>query len=148
MTAFFGEADMRIVAAAVDRLIPPDDLGCPGAAAAGAADYIDTFLGAFAFDPPRIFAGGPFSGRWGGDASFHNWMTLGRMQELAWRMRIEGSNGMDEREFNGPVVGLQEQYREGLAAIGADFADVGGDEQDARLAAVPAFKSLLYQHAC
>ena len=37
-------------------------------------------------------------------------MTLGLMQELAWRTRIEGSNGLAEREFNGPVVGLQQQY--------------------------------------
>lgn len=148
MAAFFSEAELAIVAAAVDRLIPPDDAGCPGAAAAGVHEYIDTFLGAFTFDPPRIFAGGPFSGRWGGEPSFDNWMTLGRMQELAWRTRIEGSNGQTEREFNGPVVGLQQAYRDGIAALGPDFADVDGDEQDARLAAVPEFKTLMYQHAC
>jgi Gluconate 2-dehydrogenase subunit 3 len=148
VAAHFSEAELAIVAAAVDRLIPPDDGGCPGAAAAGVADYIDTFLGAFSFDPPRIFAGGPFSGRWGGDASFANWMQLGRGQELAWRMRIEGSQGLAEREFNGPVVGLQQHYAEGLEALGDDFASVGGDEQDARLAAVPSFKKLLYEHAC
>ena len=148
MPAFFTEAEMDVVRTAVDRLIPPDDQGCPGAAAAGAADYIDTFMGAFTFDPPRIFAGGPFSGRWGGEASFGNWMTLGLMQELAWRTRIEGSNGLPEREFNGPVVGLQQQYRDGLAALGDDFASVDGEEQDARLAAVPEFKTLMYHHAC
>ena len=37
-------------------------------------------------------------------------------------MRIEGSQGRPEREFNGPVVGLQERYRDGLAALGDDFA--------------------------
>ena len=36
-------------------------------------------------------------------------------------MRIEGSLGLPEREFNGPVVGLQERYREGLAALGSGF---------------------------
>ncbi|HEV3227642.1 MAG TPA: gluconate 2-dehydrogenase subunit 3 family protein [Acidimicrobiales bacterium] len=148
MTAFFTEAELVVVAAAVDRLIPPDDLGCPGAAAAGAADYIDTFLGAFTFDPPRIFAGGPFSGRWGGDATFENWLPLGRMEELAWRTRIEGSNGAAEREFNGAVIGLQQMYRDGIAALGDDFATVDDDEQDARLTAVREFRSLLYQHAC
>ena len=45
------------------------------------------------------------------------------MEELAWRTRIEGSQGLPEREFNGPVVGLQQRYRDGLAALGADFAD-------------------------
>lgn len=148
MPVFFTDAELAVVRAAVDRLIPPDDLGCPGAAAAGVAEYIDTFMGAFTFDPPRIFAGGPFSGRWGGEASFGHWMTLGLMQELAWRTRIEGSNGLPEREFNGPVVGLQQQYRDGLAALGPDFASVDADEQDARLADVPEFKTLMYHHAC
>ena len=41
-------------------------------------------------------------------------------------MRLEGSMGRPEREFNGPVVGLQERYREGLAALGADFTEVDG----------------------
>ena len=48
------------------------------------------------------------------------------MQELAWRTRIEGSERRAEREFNGPVVGLQQLYREGIAALGADFADLDG----------------------
>jgi hypothetical protein len=148
MPTFFSDADLRIVAAAVDRLIPPDEHGCPGAAAAGVPDYIDRFLGAFTFDPPRIHAGGPFSGRWGGQPSFGQWIPLGPMEELAWRTRIEGSNGMPEREFNGPVVGLQQVYRDGLAALGVNFADVDDHEQDRRLDAVPEFKRLLYQHAC
>jgi hypothetical protein len=148
MPVHFSKAELAIIAAAVDRLIPPDDAGCPGAAAAGVPDYIDRLLGAFTFDPPRIFAGGPFSGRWGGEANFDKWIALGRMQELAWRTRIEGSDGLPEREFNGPVVGLQEQYREGLATLGTDFADLDGDEQDARLAGVPDFKTLMYHHAC
>ncbi|MEY2459509.1 MAG: gluconate 2-dehydrogenase gamma chain [Acidimicrobiaceae bacterium] len=148
MPAYLSEADLAIVAAAVDRLIPPDDAGCPGAAAAGVPDYIDTFLGAFTFDPPRIFAGGPFSGRWGGDASFDEWLPLGPMEELAWRTRIEGSDGRAEREFNGEVLGLQQVYRDGIEALGADFAGADAQEQDARLSAVPEFKRLLYQHAC
>jgi hypothetical protein len=148
VAAFLNEAELAIVAAAVDRLIPPDDAGCPGASAAGVPDYIDTYLGAFSFDPPRIFAGGPFSGRWGGEANFDKWLPLGPMEELAWRTRIEGSDGRPEREFNGGVVGLQQIYRDGIAALGADFADVDGDEQDRRLSTVPEFKRLLYQHSC
>jgi hypothetical protein len=148
MPAYLSEADLAIVAAAVDRLIPPDDAGCPGAAAAGVPDYIDMFLGAFTFDPPRIFAGGPYSGRWGGDASFDNWLPLGPMEELAWRTRIEGSDGRTEREFNGEVIGLQQIYREGLAVLGHDFITLHPHEQDRRLDASPEFKRLLYQHAC
>jgi hypothetical protein len=61
--------------------------------------YVDNLLGAFSFDPPLIFAGGPFSGRFGGDASFGRFLELSPNQELAWRTRIEGSLGIAEREF-------------------------------------------------
>ena len=46
------------------------------------------------------------------------------------------------------MVGWQQQYRAGLAALGADFAEQDGDEQDRRLDADPAFKHMLYTHAC
>jgi hypothetical protein len=105
-------------------------------------------LGAFTFDPPLIFAGGPFSGRAGGDASFATFMELSPHEELAWRTRIEGSLGMPEREFNGPVRGFQQIYREGLASLGADFAQCSADEQDRRLHAAGEFRAVLYQHAC
>jgi hypothetical protein len=148
VSAFFDEHELDVLAAAVDRLIPPDDEGAPGASATGAVDYIDTLLGAFTFDPPRIFAGGPFSGRWGGDASFERWLALGPMEELAWRTRVEGSRGLPEREFNGPVVGLQQRYRDGLSTLGPDFVKVTAEEQDGRLDLDPRFKRLLYEHAC
>ena len=148
MPVFFNEAELRVIASAVDRLIPPDDQGCPGAAAAGVPNYIDTLLGAFTFDPPRIHAGGPFSGRWGGDANFDKWIPPGRMEELAWRTRIEGSQGIAAREFNGPVLGLQQVYREALKVLGKDFAKADGTERDRRLDTIPEFKRLLYQHCC
>jgi hypothetical protein len=144
---FFSPAEHAVIEAACERLIPAHD-GHPGARALGVADYLDGMLGAFAVDPPRIFAGGPFSGRFGGEAGFGEFLELSRIEELAWRIRIEGSLGMPEREFNGPVVGWQEQYRAGLVALGADFAEVDGETQDARLEAVPDFKRLLYRHAC
>ena len=121
MPVWFSEAELEIVAAACDRLIPPDESGAPGARSAGVADYIDTLLGAFTFDPPRIWAGGPFSGRHGGDDGFSRWTPLRPLDELAWRTRIEGSLGIDERERNGPVVGLQQRYRDGLESLGDDF---------------------------
>ena len=73
-----------------------------------------------------------------------------RLEELAWRTRIEGSLGRPEREFNGPVVGLQERYRDGLAALGADFTEVDGKEQRRRLRADEneEFRDLLWQHCC
>jgi len=147
MPVWLTEGECEVLAAACERLIPADDV-CPGARAAGVADYIDTLLGAFAFDPPRIWAGGPFSGRHGGDAGFEDFLPLGRVEELAWRTRIEGSRGLPEREFNGPVTGYQERYRDALAALGTDFPDAAPDEQDARLDRDPSFKRLLYIHAC
>ena len=105
------------MAAAADRLLP-------GAAGAGVADYIDGFLGAFLVEPPRIWAGGPFSGRGGGEASFSKWTPLTPLDELAWRTRIEGSLGRPEREWNGPVIGYQERNggpgADGSAGPGAD----------------------------
>ena len=93
---------------------------------------------AFTFDPPRIWAGGPFSGRFGGDASFAEFIPLSRVEELAWRTRIEGSRGLPEREWNGPVRGWQEVYRDGIAQLGPDFLAVDAAEQDARVDALRA----------
>jgi hypothetical protein len=146
MPVFFSDDEYAIVDAACECLIPADD--DPGAREARVVDYIDGLLGAFAFDPPRIWAGGPFSGRHGGEAGFTRFHRLSALDELAWRTRIEGSVGRAEREFNGPVVGLQERYRAGLAALGPDFASLPADEQAARLRAAPEFTSLLYEHAC
>lgn len=146
MPVFFSDAEYAVIRAVCARLIPTDD--DPGATEAGVVDYIDTFLGAFSFDPPRIWAGGPFSGRRGGEASFDRFIPLTPPQELAWRTRIEGSRGIPEREFNGPVVGLQERYRDGLKALGDDFAALPGEEQDQRLRANAEFTDLVYEHAC
>jgi hypothetical protein len=144
---WLSESEYAVLAAACAQMLPSDQ-GGPGAEEAGVADYIDTFLGAFTFDPPRIWAGGPTSGRMGGEAHFAAFLPLTEMDELAWRMRIEGSQGMAAREFNGPVVGLQERYRAGLAALGEDFVLVDGPEQRRRLQADEEFSALLYGHCC
>jgi gluconate 2-dehydrogenase gamma chain len=96
---------------------PPRDPD-PGAAEAGAADYIDLMLGAFTQTPPPLFAGGPFSLRDGdGHNSFADFIPLDALEERIWRTRIEGSRGLPEREWNGPVIGWQERYRAGLAEL-------------------------------
>jgi len=144
--AHFTDHQFRIIEAVCARLIPTDD--DPGANEAGVADYIDGLLGAFAFDPPRIWAGGAVSGRFGGAPAFSTFHRLSHLDELAWRTRIEGSLGMPEREWNGPVEGLQERYAAGLALLGDDFADVESEEQDRRLRAHEEFTRLVYEHAC
>lgn len=148
MPIWLTERQHTTLVAACTRLIPADEHG-PGAGALGAADYIDTLLGAFTFDPPRIWAGGPVSGRHGGPVgAFARFHRLGRWDELAWRTRIEGSQGFPEREFNGPVVGLQDLYRRGIEALGDDFAESPPDVQDERLRRGGEFTDLLYKHTC
>jgi Gluconate 2-dehydrogenase subunit 3 len=130
-----------------DRLMPGDD-EAPSASEAGVVEYVDTLLAAFSFEPPRIWAGGPFSGRQGGEVRFGSFHRLSPRDELAWRTRIEGSLGRAEREVNGPVVGLQERYREGLTSLGRDFADLPPEDQDARMAASGDFVDLVFSHCC
>jgi hypothetical protein len=146
MPYFLSDGQRRILRAACSRLVPAEDE--PDAEAVGAADYIDGLLGAFLVDPPRIWAGGPFSGRFGGGASFASFHSLAPHDELAWRTRIEGSQGIPERERLGPVVGLQEQYAEGLAALGEDFPALPAEEQELRLRSAGPFLNLLYEHVC
>ena len=123
MPEHLSDADYATVLAAVARLVPADEHG-PGAAEAGVADYIDRFLGAFLVDPPRIWAVHPR-----GDG-FH---PLSPLEERAWRHRVEE---------------LQVRYRDGLAALGADFVALDGEAQDERLRANEAFTALLYEHTC
>jgi Gluconate 2-dehydrogenase subunit 3 len=146
MPVWLDDDQFRTLVAACGRLIPSDETA--GAIEAGAPEYIDKMLGAFTVDPPLIWAGGPSSGRFGGVDGFRSFHRLTALDELAWRMRIEGSLGMPEREFNGPVLGWQEIYRNGLAALGPDFCDLTGAEQDARLRTEQEFTTLLYEHCC
>lgn len=143
--SFLTRTEREVLAAAADRLVPPEGAH-PGGAALGVVDYVDTLLDAFATDPPRIWAGGPYSGRAGGEAGFGRFLALSPSEALAWRTRIEGSLGIPERERLGPVAGWQARYRTGLAALGEDFPTADPQEQDRRLAADPEFRDLLYEH--
>jgi len=147
MPAWLTDEEYAVLSAACDCMIPASD-AFPSASAAGVPDYIDRLLGAFTFDPPRIWAGGPTSGRYGGEAAFGHFHELTALDELAWRMRIEGSCGLPEREFNGPVIGFQQRYRTGLAELGSEFIALPAPDQEARLRALPEFAELLYGHAC
>ena len=146
MGRYLDEHAYAVVEAACARLIPTD--ADPGAREARVVDYIDGLLGAFATDPPLIWAGGPFSGRFGGVAGFATFHRLTPREELAWRTRIEGSRGIPERERLGPIKGLQELYDEGVASLAPDFCDVSGEEQDERLRRSKEFCVLLLDHAC
>jgi hypothetical protein len=117
---FLTRHELATLRAATARFVPgppydPD----PGAAEAGVAEAIDLMLGAFRVKPPLIHAGGPFSGRAGrrGRDDFAHFVPLDAHAELGWRIRLEGSRGIRGREFAGPVTGLQQIYRRGLAHL-------------------------------
>jgi hypothetical protein len=144
---FLSPHEHAVVTRAADALLPPHG-EFAGAGALGTADYVDQLLGAFAYDPPRIWAGGPFSGRFGGAAGFAEFLALSRVEELAWRTRIEGSRGRPEREWNGPVRGWQEVYREGVATLAPGFLELDDEGALTALDDVAELRALLFEHAC
>jgi hypothetical protein len=141
-----------VVEAATARLIPgPDDdpaeAGHPGAREAGVAAYIDGLLGALRDQPPRVYAGGPFSDRAGAERNdMAMFLPLDAAATKAWRTRI---------------AGLIAAYRAGVVALdratGGDFTNAPAARQDAALARNPkvadlpsgtdGFTDLLFQHA-
>src|SRR4051794_16369188 len=137
---FLTAGEMTTLRALTARLIPgPPEDPDPGALEARCAEAIDLLLGAFAVDPPLIHAGGPFSNRAGAQHDdFADFVALDRHAQLGWRIRLEGSKGLAEREFAGPVRGLQEIYREGLAHLderaGGSLAALPAPAQDLLLA--------------
>jgi hypothetical protein len=141
---FFDAHQAAVVTEATARLVPgpQDDLeeaGHPGAREAGVVHYVDLMLTAFADDPPRIYAGGPWSDRRGGSENeMATFVPLAPWEERAWRRRL---------------ARLRRRYRAGIAALdrgaGGDFAGAGAERQDAILASKrhAAFRRLLFEHA-
>ena len=134
---FLTARELRTLRAVTARIVPgPPEDPDPGALQARCAEAIDLLLGAFRVKPALIHAGGPFSGRAGGRRDdFAHFVALDRQAALGWRIRLEGSRGMKSREFAGPVRGLQQIYREGLAHLdaraGGDFAGLPSAAQEA-----------------
>lgn len=126
----------RVLSASANALFPADDSG-PGAGDLGAADFIDALLTAFEHDPPRIHAAGPLSDRNpfpndDGTASsryptdqFREFLPLSRVQRAGWQLRLYGSRGTPGGGPNddalGPVIGLRDLLRDGIAAAVAAF---------------------------
>ena len=139
---FLNAHELDTLRAVCGRFIPgPPEDPDPGAAEAMVPEAIDMLLGAFTFDPPLIHAGAPYSNRPppNGHDSFADFVPLDRHAELGWRIRIEGTKGIKAREFAGPVVGLQQIYRSGIAhldarAAPAKFVDLPAPLQDVILA--------------
>ena len=148
--AVLSRRQRAVLEAATARLIPgPEDDPAehePGAREAGAAEYIVTLLGALGDDPPRVYAGGPFSDRAGSDTNdMAQFLPLDEAVREHWRDRLRQ---------------LASAYRQGLdrldALAGGDFAGASPEAQDAALARNPGvddlpagstgFTDLLFQH--
>lgn len=130
---FLTGPELATLEALCDRILPPD--ADPGAAALGAARYVDALLSAFdRVRIPFLYAGGPFSGRNPHPDTragvpgrrrprndFATPVPPSRMQELRWRAELYGSEAVPETAMNdtslGPLRGLRDIYREGLARV-------------------------------
>ena len=127
---FFTAQERRTLAALVDDLFPPDH--DPGAAALGVVRYIERLLAAYSYPVPRLYAGGPFSGRQPfidyergvpgrrrPRNDFRRFIPPSRLQDLYWRAELYGSARVPEvaaldAQFGGPLRGLRDVYRTGL----------------------------------
>jgi hypothetical protein len=130
---FFTRHERATLAALCDEVLPAEGQE-PGGARLGAPAYIEGFLTAFDHRVPRIFAGGPFSGRnpfpdnEDGTPSrrrprnaFKRFIPLTRVQEIRWRAELFGSAAVPGADFNdgrlGRLVGLRDVYRDGLGEV-------------------------------
>jgi len=135
--------EMATLAALCDCVIPPDH--DPGASALGTPRYIDGFLSAFDRPdrPAHIFAGGPCSHRHDGRPNaMKEFVPLTRLEELRWRAELFGSAAVAGADVNdaalGPLRGLRDIYREGLAKVdqvaiatgGRPFASLSGADRE------------------
>jgi Gluconate 2-dehydrogenase subunit 3 len=144
------QRERAVLEAAAARLVPgpkddPEETE-PGAREVEAAGYIVTLLGALAEDPPRVYAGGPFSDRAGSKRDdMAHFLPLNHAVREHWRARL---------------ADLVAAYHDGLAKLddlaGGDFAAASPAAQDAALAKNPkvahlpvensGFTDLLFQH--
>jgi len=72
------------------------DAHVPGAAALGAADYVEQLLTALDHEPPRVWAA---PGEWAGAGA--RWLSLGPWERQAWGQRIAGWRSVYERVLTG-----------------------------------------------
>jgi hypothetical protein len=137
---FFTRTERRTLAPLLESIMPAD--ADPGATKLGVLRYIERTLTAFDYRVPAIYAGGPFSGRRpfidydDGTPSkkrprndFKRFVEPNRLQSLDFRWQILGTSGLDASERalvapldaqrGGPLIGLIEHYRNGLAQLDA-----------------------------
>jgi hypothetical protein len=108
-STYFAPAQRKQLSRLADHIFP-------GAGALGAARYIERLLTAFDFNPPPIFA----------DAQ-GGFLSLDRGQELAWRMRIFGTNESHDG-VSPPLRGLRGQIGDILAS-GTEWSNLTIEQQ-------------------
>jgi hypothetical protein len=137
---FFTPHERRTLEVLAESILPAD--ADPGATRLGVARYIERLLTAFDHPVPRLYAGGPFSGRRPfidyargvpsrrrPKNSFKRFVPPTRLQALSWRWQIHGTTGLSAEEqalvtpldaqLGGPLPGLRQVYRDGLASLDA-----------------------------
>jgi hypothetical protein len=123
--AIFSADQLAMLRGFADVVIPEDDE--PGGAKLGVVEYIEGLITAFdTLASPRIFAGGPFSGRNPNPdgtlpvSDFTTFIELDRVKDAAWRLTVFGSSGLPNGAPNeallGQVVGIADQLKAGLQA--------------------------------
>lgn len=140
---FLTPHQQRVVTEATARLVPgplddPAEAGHPGAREADVVRYVDTLLSAFDEDPPRVFAGGPWSDRHSTGPDYAaQFVPLDEPQLLSWRHR---------------VADLRTRVPQAVLALDAaakadgfaDFPTAPTVEQDRVLAALADVRDLLF----
>ena len=125
---FLSECDRGIVASLADYVLIPDTEA--GGTDLGAVDYIESLLTALDGATPRIFAGGPFSGRApsgtrGMSDDFLNFVPLERTLAATWRLRLFGSAGLPgggpNDSVTGTIEGMRPMFRRVLATLTPEF---------------------------
>jgi len=151
---FLDDAERATLTALAAAVVPDDET--VGAVGSGAVDYVDRLLASLDGPVPDLLRGGPFSGRepfpdprTGAagsefpDDDFVELVLPSRLQELAARIEILGSDAVPNGTINAPVVpatrGLRALYREGLAdlerrARERGAADLASLDEPSRLA--------------
>ena len=144
---FFTAHEAAVVEAATARLLPgPSDdplealAQSPGAREANIVRYIDNLLSAFDHNPPRIFAGGPWSDRHLRKGDEHEdymaqFVPLVERQVVAWRKRVSQ---------------LRNDYRAGVKrldkAAGGDFTKATSSQQDSVLTSEASVRDFMMTH--
>lgn len=140
MAHFLEPPERELLEALADAILPGER--SVGAVAGGAIEYLDRFLAAFDAPVPDLFRGGPHSGREPcpdprtGEPTdrhpenhFEEVLAPTRLQRLAFRMLLYGSDAVPGGDVNdavlGPRPGLRRLYREGLTRLAAGAAERG-----------------------